>query len=168
MPGWPQEIVSQPFTFNVIEGAHIWEQDFGVPGTAKDAGSPPEVRKYILQQANYIKGKLRLYLRITDQTGMKVFKTIPIGVVLTFSHPQPEIDENSNLHLIYQSWAHSSSYFEFSPDGEQLKGELYDFMGEKPRLGRDLNGKICVIGGILRDPVKQSASAAPVSDAPRP
>jgi hypothetical protein len=168
MPGWPQEVVSQPFAFNVIEGSHLWEQEFGVPGTAKDAGSPPEVRKYILQQANYLKGKLRLYLRITDQNGLRVFKTIPIGVVLTFSHPQTEIDEKSNLHLIYQSWARSFAYFEFSPDGEQLKSEMYDFIGERPHLGRDSKGNLCVLGGVLREPVKQSASAAPVSDEVRP
>jgi hypothetical protein len=152
--GWNQEPVSQPFFFNVIEGSHLWEQEFGVPGSS-DGSTPPEVRKYILQQANYLKNKLRLYVRITDASGATVFKTIAVGTVLTFSHPQPEIDDQNNLHLLYQSWAHTFAYFVYSPNGDVLKSAMYDYIGEKPRIARDAKGRLSVVGGILRDPTKQ-------------
>jgi hypothetical protein len=154
VPGWNQESPSQPFFFNVIEGSHLWEQEFGVPGSS-DGSTPPEVRKYILQQANYLKNKLRLYVRITDSTGARVFKTIPVGTVLTFSRPQPEIDDQNNLHLLYQSWAHTFAYFVYSPNGDLLKSAMYDYIGERPRIARDPKGHLTVVGGILRDPAKQ-------------
>src|SRR5881394_2994678 len=98
------ESTSLPKSFNIIEGARLWEQDFGVPNSK--AGIP-EVRKYILQQANYLKGQLRLYLRVTDASGGKVVRTVPIGMALSFSNPDPRLDKDSNLHLLYQSWARS-------------------------------------------------------------
>ena len=55
-----QENTSLPNASNVIEGARLWEQDFGVPNSKPSADGSPEVRKYILQQANYLKGQLRL------------------------------------------------------------------------------------------------------------
>src|SRR4030095_17016010 len=58
---WNEELGSPPKTFDIIRGAKIWEQEFGVP--AKEG--QPEVRKYALQQANYMK-QLKLYLRLTD------------------------------------------------------------------------------------------------------
>src|SRR5205823_7274616 len=103
--------------FNLIEGAHIWEQEFGVPKTAASAGSAPEVRKYVLQQANYIKGQLRFYVRVTDGSGGKVFRTVPVGTALSFSQPDPRLDKQCNLHLLYQNWAKSFSYTVFNPDG---------------------------------------------------
>src|SRR6267143_5552987 len=60
---WDQQTVSAPKKFNLIEGARLWEQEFGLPQVAEATNTAPEVRKYILQQANYL-SQLRLYLRI--------------------------------------------------------------------------------------------------------
>ncbi len=147
---WGEELSSQPFNFNVMEGTRLWEQDFGLPVKDKGSESPPETRRYILQQANYLKNKLRRYLRVTDTTGAKVFKAVPIGTMLSFSHPEPQVDQNSNLHLLYQSWAHSFTYNVYNPDGELIKREYYDFGGDRPHFNRDRNGNVTVTGGSLR------------------
>src|ERR1035437_2583378 len=63
---WNQQITSQPKSFDIIEGAHLWEQEIGVPNADAPTNSTPEVRKYILQQANYLRSQLRLYVRLTD------------------------------------------------------------------------------------------------------
>src|SRR5439155_9511751 len=81
---WDHEITSSPKNFYVIEGTKLWEQEFGVPISAGPINAAPEVRKYILQQANYLKGELRLYLRVTDRSGAKVFRAVPIGPLLNF------------------------------------------------------------------------------------
>ena len=47
----------------VIRGSKVWERVFGVPNSGREDGSP-EVRKYMLQQANYLRRQLRLYARI--------------------------------------------------------------------------------------------------------
>src|SRR5208337_233927 len=58
---WNFEANSPPKGFNVIHGAYLWEQEFGVPST--NANTEPVLRKYGLLQANYLKNQLGLYLR---------------------------------------------------------------------------------------------------------
>jgi hypothetical protein len=160
---WDQARKSEPRSFYVMEGAKLWEQDFGVFKAAAGAGatnSAPEVRKYSLQQVNHLKDRLRLYLRISDQTGARIFNTVPIGQILSFSHPEPQIDKFSNLHLIYQSWAHVFSYSVFTPDGELLKRETYDYVDTRPRLQVDGDGFVGVIGGVKREkPAAENAES---------
>jgi hypothetical protein len=145
-----QAVSSQPKIFNVMEGTKLWEQDFGIPTPPNVTNAAPEVRKYVLQQANYLKGKLRLYLRLTDVTGNRVYRVVPIGMVFSFSHPEPRIDKFSNLHLFYQNWAHSFSYTVFNPNGEILEQQTYDYTDTRPRLQVDEEGRISVVGGMRR------------------
>jgi hypothetical protein len=147
---WGKESTSLPKPFNVIEGARLWEQDFGLPRSAARPSGSPEVRKYILQQANYLKGQLRLYLRITDPSGAKIIRTLPIGLALSFSNPDPRVDKDSNLHLLYQSWARSFSYVVYTPDGELVLRQTYDFSQSRPRFQLDADGTISVAGGTRR------------------
>jgi hypothetical protein len=147
---WGQTVTSQPKNFNIMEGAKLWEQEFGVPMVPGTTNTIPEVRKYVLQQANYLKGKLRLYLRLTDVTGTKVYRVVPIGLILSFSRPEPRIDKFSNLHLLYQNWAHSFSYTVFTPDGEIVERQTYDYTDTRPRLQMDEEGRISVAGGLRR------------------
>jgi hypothetical protein len=156
---WGQTITSPPRNFNVMEGAKLWEQEFGVPALPGATNTIPEVRKYVLQQANYLKGKLRLYLRLTDATGTKVFRVVPIGIILSFSRPEPRIDKFSNLHLLYQNWAHSFSYTVFTPDGEIVERQTYDYTDTRPRLQVDDEGLISVAGGVRRVTSNGSATA---------
>lgn len=160
---WGRTVTSQPKSFNVMEGAKLWEQEFGVPTASGATNTIPEVRKYILQQANYLKGKLRLYLRLTDVTGTKVFRVVPIGMVLSFSHPEPRIDKFSNLHLLYQSWAHSFTYAVFTPDGEMVERQTYDYIDTRPHLQVDEEGTISVVGGVR----KVTSTGSPVAAEPR-
>lgn len=158
---WDQAKKSEPKPFFVIEGARLWEQDFGVANAASSAtNAPPEVRKYTLQQANYLKDQLRLYLRVSDQSGARIFNTVPVGQILSFSRPEPQIDKFSNLHLIYQSWARVYSYSVFTPDGELLKRETYDYVGTRPRLQVDKDGIVGVVGGVKREkPATENAES---------
>src|SRR6516164_4223501 len=69
---WGRQLESRPKYFDIVDGSKLWEQVVGVPESGDKAGSAPEVRRYILQQANYIKGQLRLYLRVTDAYGRAI------------------------------------------------------------------------------------------------
>src|SRR5258705_10680660 len=51
LPEWNTEFLSAPKTFDIIRGARIWEQEFGIP----TKGGPPEVRKYSLVRAQGLK-----------------------------------------------------------------------------------------------------------------
>lgn len=161
---WGKESTSQPKSFNIIEGAHLWEQEFGLPKTT----GAPEVRKYILQQANYLKGQLRLYLRITDASGSKIVRTLPIGVVISFSNPDPRIDKDSNLHVLYQNWARTFMHVAYNPDGELILRHTYDLAETRPRFRIDADGVISVVGGVRRAnsndvPASKETAATPGS-----
>jgi len=163
---WDQQVVSAPKKFNLIEGSHIWEQEFGVPPPAEATNAVPEFRKYILQQANYL-SQLRLYLRVTDLDGIKVFRTVPIGVMLSFSRPEMQLDKRSNLHLLYQNWAHSFAYVVFNPNGELFQRETYDFLDTRPRLQTD-GGNISVAGGSKRITANTSSTSPDDTQPPKP
>ena len=143
---WDRDISSPPAPFDIIEGAKLWEQEVGVP-QAGGSGSP-EVRKYILQQANYIRGHLRLYLRVTDSYG-KAVRVVPIGPMVSFGRPEPpQVDKDSNLHVLYQNGPYAFSYTVFTPNGDLVVRQVYDYVNSRPRLIATDDGEISVKGGV--------------------
>jgi hypothetical protein len=142
---WGQEVTSKPRFFTVINGTRLWESEVGVPNTNVDG--VPEIRRYALQQANYLKANIRLYLRITDITGTKIFTVAPIGNLVSFSRPEVQIDEQSRLHVLFQKGPRSFSYNVFNTDGELLKRQNYEFDESRPRLALEPVSGIKVAGG---------------------
>ena len=147
--GWNREIASAPKPFDVIQGAKLWEQEVGVPNPGGAAGSEPEIRRYTLQQANYLQGQLRLYVRVTDVYGRPV-RVLPVGPILTFSRPEPQVDKFSNLHLLYQDGPSSYNYTVCSLQGDVITRQTYDYIDSRPRLRLDDDGSISVKGGVRR------------------
>lgn len=147
IPQWDKEVVSRPATFDVVNGTKLREIDFGVPTTATN--SQPEMRKYILQQANYMR-QMRLYLRLTDSTGSNVLRVFPIAPMVSFSKPEAQLDKLSNLHVLNQTGARSFNYSVISPDGDFVIQQTYDYSSTRPVLQFDGEGKISVAGGVRR------------------
>jgi hypothetical protein len=162
---WNQSVNSQPKNFDIIEGARLWEQEIGVPDSAVGTNATPEVRKYILQQANYLKSQLRLYVRLTDASGSKTFRVFPIGALVSFGRPEPQVDKFSNLHVLYQEGPHSFSYTVINPDGEVVTRRTYDYVDQRPRLTPDAEGKVLVTGGVRRPTTKDVPPYKPESEA---
>jgi hypothetical protein len=147
IPEWSQQIVSIPKPFDIIQGAKLWEQEFGVPLAAGVTNRPPEVRKYTLQQANYLK-QLMLYFQLTDVSG-RVNRVFPIGPMLSFGQPEAQMDRSSNLHVLYQRGPRSFGYTVVNSDGEVMLRQTYDYT-TRPRLQFDGDGKLSVVGGVRR------------------
>jgi hypothetical protein len=144
---WDRTITSPPKNFDIIEGARLWEREIGVPGTGGATNQLPEVRKYALQQANYLK-QLMLYFQLTDNSG-KVYKVFPIGPMISFGQPEPQVDKMSNLHLLYQDGPRTFSYSIINPDGVVMVRQTYEFT-TRPRLKFDDDGNVTVSGGTRR------------------
>jgi hypothetical protein len=145
---WKRELSSPSKPFDLIEGTKLWEQDVGVPNLGA-TNAAPEVRRYTLLQATYLRGQMRLYVRITDSSAVNR-KVFPIGPMVSFSHPEPQIDKFSNLHLIYQDGAHSFLYTVCDLNGEVLTRQTYDYIDSRPRLRVNDSGQIVVLGGVRR------------------
>jgi hypothetical protein len=149
IPDWPTQLTSRPAQFDIISGVKLWEQEFGLPPLSATNHGQPEVRKYILQQAAYLKS-MKLYLRLTDSSESQVFKTFPLGPMTSFSRPDTQLDKVSNLHLVYQTAARTFNYSVVNPDGELLQRQTFDYTETRPRLKVEDEGKITVIGGLRR------------------
>jgi hypothetical protein len=171
IPEWKREINSRPKNFDLVEGNKLWEQEFGIPPAAGSTNSTPEVRKYTLQQARYLRNQLRLYLRVTDPATGKIFRVVPVGALVSFSEPEPQVDKWSNLHVLYQNGPHTYSYSVFTPDGEAATRQTYDFSGNRPKLQADADGKISVNGGVRRVAAEDQPKTKPLTppnDSPPP
>ena len=123
-----------------------------MPPSAGATNRPPEVRKYTLQKANYLRAQLRLYVEVSDATESRVFKVVNIGKTVSFSTPEIQLDRLSNLHLVWQSGAAHFTYAVVSPEGALLRQEVYDYAssGPRPRLSMADDGTVTVYGGVRR------------------
>jgi hypothetical protein len=144
---WNQDIRSQPKGFDVLEGTRLWDQNVGIPKAPGSTNAAPEVRKYVLQQVNYVGSKLRLYLRVLDETGLRVHKVTEVGPVVSFGRPQPVIDGKSHLHLLYQHGPQAFDYVVFDTEGELQKRQTYVIADKRPRLKLDDEGEVSLTGG---------------------
>jgi hypothetical protein len=141
-------VSSKPVEFDVITGSKLWDLNFGVPGTA-NTNAPPEIRKYALIQAIHLQ-KLRLYLRVSDASENTIYRVFPVGQMVNYARPEPQLDKESNLHLLFQSGARSFSYHVVSPNGEILVRQTHEIAGTRPALRPQAEGRIRVVGGARR------------------
>ena len=148
VPEWKQQIRSDKKWFDVIQGARLWEQEFGVPKAPGDTNAVPEMRRYALQEANYLRSRLTLYVQVTDVSG-KINKVLPIGPMISFGQPDPKVDKMSDLHVLYQTGPRSFSYIVINPNGEMITRQTYDYT-TRPRLMADPLGNLTVVGGTRR------------------
>lgn len=144
---WGQDIPSKPFEVSVIPGGKVWEQTFGVPTVP---GQAPEVRRYALNKANYLRYELRLYASISSGDGNRIYGVCNLGAMVGFGEPDAQIDGSGNLHVLWQTGAALFAYKKISPDGKVLKEELYDYVKARPRLSVDDQGMVEVVGGVRR------------------
>lgn len=145
---WDSTITTKPKDFSVINGAKIWSQEFGMPLPEGMTNTVPEVRRYSLEQGNFQRTQLRLYLRVTDAATSRVIKVIQIGPMSSVSKPTYQIDRANNLHILYQHTAHTYLYVMVTPDGEIALRQTHEIMDGRPKLQGDENGKFQVVGGL--------------------
>ncbi|MEO8426971.1 MAG: hypothetical protein ABI651_07665, partial [Verrucomicrobiota bacterium] len=148
IPQWQQELTSKPKNFVISSGRTLWEQDFGVPNAA-GSSTPPEVRRYALQVAEHVKEK-RLYVRVTDAVEGRIYRVFPVGLFLSTTRPEPQLDKLSSLHLLFQTGARSFNYSVINPDGQLILRQSYEYTATRPVLKADKEGNIIVAGGIRR------------------
>lgn len=143
VPQLKTDFTTEAKGFDIISGTKLWEREFGVPGK-----TPPEVRKYALQQAEFMK-HLRLYVRVTDQLEGKVFRVGQLGPIVSFSAStvETQLDPSNNLHVLFQSGRNVFLYCVVEPDGEQIIRQTHEQTLSRPRLRIEDDGRVIVHGG---------------------
>ncbi len=165
---WNSEVASAPCTFDIVSGARLWSQEFGVPLPPGVSNQPPEVRRYTLLQANDPRKQLRLFLRLSDGSDTRLIKVLPIGPLVGFSQPETQLDAHSRLHLLYQDGPRSFSYLCISPQGEILERRAYEYLGSRPRLRVSEDGAVSVVGGVRRERLDDLPTPSPKEASPGP
>ena len=171
---WGTDTASPPVDFDIVQGAELWSEEFGVPVPPGVTNRMPEIRKFTLEEANYLRRQLRLYVMVTDPTGARVIKVDAVGPMVSFSRPEAQLDRLSNLHVLYQCGAQSFLYSVVNPNGIITQQDIYDYFGTRPRLALDAAGDIIVKGGVRRvrvgevPPVKPPDELTPAPPPPAP
>jgi hypothetical protein len=165
VPAFRENFASPSKQFIISNGSRLGEEiTFGVPNSAGPDGKP-EVRKYRLIQTNP-GADAKLFVRVSDMMNNSI-KVIPIGGLVSFSRPEPQLDRWSNLHLLYQNGARSLLYTEINPEGMVIAKETHEITDSRPTLVANDEGRIIVRGGARRytshdippiDPVLASAA----------
>ena len=163
---WNAEVTSPAKGFDVINGAKLWSQDFGLPAPAGVTNHAPEVRRYSLIEANYLRSQLRLYVQVSDESEARVFKVSAVGPLVSFSQPEAKLDRLSNLHVLYQSGAQAFTYSVVNPNGDITKQEVYDYFNSRPRLSVNDNGDVAVVGGVRRVKPAELPQVKPPNEVP--
>ncbi len=145
IPALNTEISSRPTYFHISAGVELWGQTFGVPASSPDQAV--EVRRYALLQTNDRK-RLALYVRITDESELRVHRVFPLGSLLSFGRPDAQVDRTGRLHVLFQTGAKQFGYFIIRHDGELLVRQMYQISTGRPRLRLAEGGEIRVMGGF--------------------
>ena len=144
---WGLTITSAPKSYDIINGAERWSQDFGVMVATNAA---PEPRKYTLVEANYLREQLRLYVQVSSGAGSHVFKVTALGPLVSFSAPEAQVDRVSRLHVLWQTGAQSFCYTIVNPNGMVILQDTYDNFNSRPHLKVNTSGEVVEQGGVRR------------------
>ncbi|HAV64163.1 MAG TPA: hypothetical protein DCY13_17580 [Verrucomicrobiales bacterium] len=143
---WNEDIYSNPVKFEIIRGTKLWEQRFGLPGSGQP--NQPEIRKYILQQANYL-DELQLYVRVTDESENYVFKVQRLAPMVQVSRPEAQIDTLMQLHVLTQVGRSQFLHLVVDPDANMILRNTYEGTSrQRPQLRVSPSGSVFVAGGV--------------------
>lgn len=143
---WATKQDSPSVHFDVVSGAYLWSQNFGV---STNSNTPPQARKYTLEKANYLQDQLRLYVQVSSADESEVYKVSALGPMVSFSFPDAQVDRQSRLNVLWQTGAQYFTYAIVNPDGTIAKRETYNNYYSTPRLVTNGDGGVKVKGGTL-------------------
>ncbi len=147
-PTIPTPFISRAKPFFVASGKVLRTIPFGVPPAAGEANGQPETRSYVLMQALSAQ-EAKLYVRVVDAHDLNI-KVVPLGKLVSFSKPEPQLDKWSNLHVMFETGARSFSYSVINPEGFLLARETHEYSDSRPTMAVNDEGRIVIRGGQRR------------------
>jgi hypothetical protein len=144
---WALTVTSAPIYLDIIHGAELWSQTFGLAPTPD---APPDPRKYALVKANFLREQLRLYLQVSNGDVSQIYKVAPLGPMVSFSTPEEKVDRQNQLHVLWQTGASSFFYVVASAAGAVVSRNVYDDFKSRPHLAVTTEGEVVVNGGTRR------------------
>jgi len=147
LPDMKDRVLSEPATLTVQRARKLWEITFGVPPPEGATNEQPEIRRYALQSA-IRKRDRNLYVRVTDEAELRIYRVVLLDRLLSFSNPEQQLDSRSQLHVLFQTGGSTYTYCVVTPDGEMAFRQKYEIVpSSRPRLMKQPDGSILVGGG---------------------
>lgn len=145
---------SAPLSVEITDGRPIWQEVVGVPG----ADGAPELRTVTLL-THKLSRSTRLYARIEDKEGGKIYATHQLGPYLTFGKPDVLLDLRNEIHVLQNSAPKQFLYTHLGLAGEIFGQQAYLEAGSRPRLVKDDKGQVVVVGGRPYKPGEEEEAA---------
>jgi hypothetical protein len=134
---------SQRISFEVVDGATIWETDVGVPVESRSGAI--ETRKIMLKTLNSPKENIH-YLMIRDSK--RIFLMTRLARAIQEAPPQAKTDAVSNVHVLFMLDPKVYEYRVYDFRGGKLQRRFYKPGPDIPRLVNDDEfGRVRVVGG---------------------
>jgi hypothetical protein len=134
---------SQRISFEVVDGATIWETDVGVPVESRSGAI--ETRKIMLKTLNSPKENIH-YLMIRDSK--RIFLMTRLARAIQEAPPQAKTDAVSNVHVLFMLDTKVYEYRVYDFRGGKLQRRFYKPGPDVPRLVNDDEfGRVRVVGG---------------------
>jgi hypothetical protein len=147
LPELNERVLSDPATFTVQRARKLWEISFGVPPREGVTNEQLEIRRYALQSAIRTRDR-NLYARITDDAELRIYRVVLLDRLLSFANPEQQLDNRSQLHVLFQTGGNTYTYCVVTPDGELAIRQRHEITpGSRPRLMKQSDGSILVGGG---------------------
>jgi hypothetical protein len=144
--------------------APFWKQTFGGPEGSTIAG---QYRRYSLftTKSNFRNGPQvqehnLIYVHIQNEKTDDTISIFPISPILNYYDPQPTVDRDANLHVLYMANPTMYSHVLIDPDGNIKDVKQYQSTeNSKPSLMQTKTGSVNVRGGIAYDAIAAAQKA---------
>ena len=103
---------------------------------------------------------MKLYVRLTDASGSRTLRLVPLGLYFAFSEPDVKLDRFNNLHVLHQTDAKKFTYCVIDTLGQILERQTYQYTNERPFLRADADGRSGGGRGRAGDFGQRSSAAA--------
>ena len=141
----PREYRSRDVLIRISSGAVVWQKVVGLPSRTGEERTMVE-RTYSISKVEG-DGEKHYYLRVEDDG--KVYAVTRIGLVLSHSKFEAEVDMLSRIHLLMPVAPRVFHYMAFNADGMLLEDTYWKTSGTVPMLHRDpKRGKVTRLGGV--------------------
>ncbi len=155
---------SRAYPLNITEGTLLWKQTVGVPDGADGAGT---YRNFSLLTMQHERSK-SLYVRIEGQNDGVVYGCLDLGPLIADYPPDHQFDRSNNLWVMQLIGQRTFGLSRIGIDGRLLGRDTYVTPKSIPRLRRQADGTLQIVGAYRQDRVAQApAEVAPkLSDRP--
>lgn len=133
---------SEVLKFSIFQGRELWKKVVGLPSIENEKD---EYRQYTLLAHRGERDEM-LYLSIKDNPPRLVYGVISLGVFLSATPTDAQIDREGNVHVLFQNGPRSFGYVEVDPRAKLLQRAAFSDRMSKPRLLTEA-GNITVRGG---------------------